>query len=456
MPLEDVDAARAAARSAGRAGASSAQPTTTSARSTPTAAPTATSCARFRGRLRPPARRRRPPARRGRASRRCSSGPPAPARPSIPFGGGTSVVGGVEPASTRALRGRRHDRPAGARPRARGRPGLARGADPGRRDRPACSRSSSREHGLTLRHFPQSFEFSTLGRLDRHPRGRALRHAVHPHRRPRRVGPRAHAGRRVGVAAAARARARACSPDRMLLGSEGMLGVDHRGVGARAAAARGARARPRVRFPSFAAGAEAVRALSQSGLLPGQLPADRPARGAAHRRRRRVARAARARLRVAGVRRRAVAGAGAASAARDHGGAWDGAEGGDGRRRGHLARGVPARAVPARHVHRRWACCSETFETAITWDGSPASTRRSWARPREAVRRCGAGSVTCRFTHVYPDGPAPYFTILAPARRGDELEQWAEIKRAAARRVIAARRHDHPPPRGRAATTALV
>ena len=36
----------------------------------------------------------------------------------------------------------------------------------------------------------------------------------------------------------------------------------------------------------------------------------------------------------------------------------------------------------------------------------------------------------CRFTHVYPDGPAPYFTILAPARRGDEVEQWDEIKAA--------------------------
>jgi alkyldihydroxyacetonephosphate synthase len=51
---------------------------------------------------------------------------------------------------------------------------------------------------------------------------------------------------------------------------------------------------------------------------------------------------------------------------------------------------------------------------------------------------CGGGTVTCRFTHVYPDGPAPYYTILAPARRGDELEQWDEIKGAAADAVIAA------------------
>ena len=43
-----------------------------------------------------------------------------------------------------------------------------------------------------------------------------------------------------------------------------------------------------------------------------------------------------------------------------------------------------------------------------------------------------------RFTHVYPDGPAPYYTILAPARRGSELEQWDEIKAAASEAVIAA------------------
>ncbi len=44
--------------------------------------------------------------------------------------------------------------------------------------------------------------------------------------------------------------------------------------------------------------------------------------------------------------------------------------------------------------------------------------------------------MTCRFTHVYPDGPAPYYTMLAPARRGSELEQWAEIKSAVADRVM--------------------
>ena len=62
------------------------------------------------------------------------------------------------------------------------------------------------------------------------------------------------------------------------------------------------------------------------------------------------------------------------------------------------------------------------------------------AATEQAVREaCGApGRVFCRFTHVYPDGPAPYFTVLAPARRGEEVEQWAAIKRAASEAILAA------------------
>jgi alkyldihydroxyacetonephosphate synthase len=56
---------------------------------------------------------------------------------------------------------------------------------------------------------------------------------------------------------------------------------------------------------------------------------------------------------------------------------------------------------------------------------------------RTAVEEiCGTGSVTCRLTHVYPDGCAPYFTVLAPARPGGEVAQWDEIKAAASEAVI--------------------
>ena len=54
---------------------------------------------------------------------------------------------------------------------------------------------------------------------------------------------------------------------------------------------------------------------------------------------------------------------------------------------------------------------------------------------REAL---GEGRVTCRLTHAYSDGAAPYFTVLAPARRGSELEQWQEVKDAASEAIVAA------------------
>jgi alkyldihydroxyacetonephosphate synthase len=81
---------------------------------------------------------------------------------------------------------------------------------------------------------------------------------------------------------------------------------------------------------------------------------------------------------------------------------------------------------------------SETFETAITWDRFPALHESVMERTLAAVGEvCGPGSVTCRFTHVYPDGPAAYYTVLAPAERGAEIQQWAAIKRAAADAVLA-------------------
>ena len=82
---------------------------------------------------------------------------------------------------------------------------------------------------------------------------------------------------------------------------------------------------------------------------------------------------------------------------------------------------------------------SETFETAITWDRFDGFVAGVRERAEAALREvCGGGSVTCRLTHVYPDGAAPYFTCLAPARRGAEVEQWDEVKAAVSEALIAA------------------
>ncbi|HJZ07085.1 MAG TPA: FAD-linked oxidase C-terminal domain-containing protein, partial [Trebonia sp.] len=81
---------------------------------------------------------------------------------------------------------------------------------------------------------------------------------------------------------------------------------------------------------------------------------------------------------------------------------------------------------------------SETFETAVTWDRFWEFHEGVLAATRQAVREvCGSGVVSCRFAYVYPDGPAPYYSVYAPGRPGQELRQWDEIKVAAAEAIAA-------------------
>jgi alkyldihydroxyacetonephosphate synthase len=87
---------------------------------------------------------------------------------------------------------------------------------------------------------------------------------------------------------------------------------------------------------------------------------------------------------------------------------------------------------------------SETFETAITWDrfadfhATVLETAQAAVAEVSGAPATGDGGpkLSCRFTHVYPDGPALYYTILAPARRGSEVSQWDEIKAAVSDAVI--------------------
>jgi alkyldihydroxyacetonephosphate synthase len=198
------------------------------------------------------------------------------------------------------------------------------------------------------------------------------------------------------------------------------------------------RASAAVRFADFLRGAAAVRALSQSGLYPSNC---------------RLVDADEVKVTGAGDGSHALLLLGFESAEHDvepwmalalaccadHGGSWErrGASGGGESVRSW--REAFLRAPYLRDTFVAIGVLSETFESAITWERFESFHRSVLDATREAVRAvCGAGSVTCRFTHVYPDGPAPYYTILAPARVGGELEQWAQIKQAAADAVIAA------------------
>ena len=182
----------------------------------------------------------------------------------IPFGGGTSVVGGVEPrlgerpVVTMDLR--RLDRVLEVDPvslAAR----IQAGATGPRLE------EQLREHGLTLRHFPQSFEYATLGGwIATRAGGHFATLETHIDdlvESVRAITPRGTwESRRLPGSGAGP------SPDRMLIGSEGILGVDRRGLGA--GAARGPSSRPRAGSSSATSSPRprAVREIAQSGLHP--------------------------------------------------------------------------------------------------------------------------------------------------------------------------------------------
>jgi alkyldihydroxyacetonephosphate synthase len=82
---------------------------------------------------------------------------------------------------------------------------------------------------------------------------------------------------------------------------------------------------------------------------------------------------------------------------------------------------------------------ADTFETSITWDRWPEFDKIVRARMNEVLRRvCTHGELSCRFTHVYPDGPAPYYTWSGMGRAGSEISMWQEVKDAANEVVVSA------------------
>jgi alkyldihydroxyacetonephosphate synthase len=376
----------------------------------------------------------------------------------IPFGGGTSVVGGVEPRELDDYRGvvtidmRRMDRVLEVDPISMAARIQAGATGPRLEDQ-------LREHGLTLRHFPQSFEYSTLGGWI------ATRAGGHFATLYTHIDDLTESIRAVTLDGEWESRRLPGSgagpgPDRMLLGSEGILGVIV-DAWVRVRERPTEKVSAAVAFGDFASGAEAVREISQSGLYPSNCRLLDPVESE---------------VSSAGPPGKAILVLGfesahhpvgdalelALEAAAEHGGDAGEVKIQSADQPGPEARReAPAPSAPGEDPVNAWrhaflyapylrdslvACgiLSDTFETAITWDRFPDFHSEVMETASRAVAEATGGPVagpgspriSCRFTHVYPDGPAPYYTVLARARRGDEVAQWDEIKAAASAAVI--------------------
>ncbi|MGI9017576.1 MAG: FAD-binding oxidoreductase [Euzebya sp.] len=362
----------------------------------------------------------------------------------IPFGGGTSVVGGVTP-------------PAGDQPvlsmqlRA-----MDRVVEVDQVSRAALIQAGAtgpvleqqlRRHDLTMRFFPQSFEMSTLGGwIATRAGGHYATGPVHIDDLVQAIDAQTPAGRwesrRLPGSGAGP------SPDRLLLGSEGTLGVIT-SAWVRLQDRPRFKASTAIRFATFAAALQALRPLVQSGLRPSNCRILDPTEAA---------------LSGAGDGSLAVMMVAAESATvdvqhdmaamvqllADHGGKAAAAASGESPNRPAVEQTRPDQTRPdqiwrasfLRAPYLRDAMVDagmiiETFETATTFDRLDTLVHDVMRVTTQAVTEiCGDGIVTCRITHAYPDGAAPYFTVIAPGRRGARVEQWRQIKSAASQALI--------------------
>jgi alkyldihydroxyacetonephosphate synthase len=352
----------------------------------------------------------------------------------VPFGGGTSVVGGLE-----AQRGGH----AAAISLDLGRMDALGGVDlesltaviaPGMR-LPEADRALG-AHGLALGHVPQSYEWATVGGCVA-TRSAGQISSGHGRIEDQVVGVRMATP--LGDVETLPVPATAAGPAlrELVVGSEGALGVITQ-VALRVRRAPAARRYEGYFLRDFAAGCDALRSLEQAGLAPdvarlsdeaetAQTLAFAGARPALH-----------ALLRVRGRAGGCLLIAG-----------WEGSADSVARRRGAAARVL--RGAGAMSVGRRagsaWLASRfagphlrddlldrgvmvETLETATSWS--------NLERLHGAVRAALAGTLCgCHVSHLYPTGASLYFTVFAAQDAGDPAAQWRALKRAATDAIVA-------------------
>jgi len=354
----------------------------------------------------------------------------------IPFGGGSSVCGGVEAIchddapAVLSLDLQYLDRVQEIDPVSRA--ARIQGGIFG----PALE-DALRPQGLTLRHFPQSFQFSTLGGwIATRSGGHYATLGTHIDDFVESLRVLTPAGtietRRLPASGAGPA------PERLFIGSEGILGVITE-AWMRLQQRPRFRAGASVAFAGMPQAVAAVRAIAQSALYPSNC---------------RLLDATEALLNGVGTTPVLVLGfesadhplepwlARALELCADHGGTLLPARG----ERGDAAqdwRSAFLRMPYYRNFLTPLGVIADTFESAITWDRFEAFYHGVIERVGNAIRaECGHEPVvSCRFTHVYPDGPAPYFSFYAVGTTtGDmasALARWRRIKQAANEAVAA-------------------
>lgn len=350
----------------------------------------------------------------------------------VPFGGGTSVVGGVDPDAGSHAHVLALDLSRTAGLIAFDERSLL--ATFGAGTTGPHAEQLLRAKGCTLGHFPQSYEFATIGGFA------ATRSSGQASRGYGRFDDMVHALRiatPTGELELGRAPASAAGPDlrELFLGSEGSFGVLTE-VTVRIRPVPGATAYGSWSFPNFEAGTEALREVTQRGIRPAVLRlsdvAETRVNAAMGRHLTRMTGClAVATFEAMGAAEAEAIGAQMDAAFRAHGAKPRGEDPARSWERGRFA------APALRDTLLDMGVLAETLETASTWSGLPAVKSAVTEALTDSLVSDGAKPIVmCHISHVYPAGASLYFTVIA-ALNADPVAQWRRAKDAASRAILA-------------------
>ena len=287
-----------------------------------------------------------------------------------------------------------------------------------------------KEHDLTMRHYPQSFEFSSLGGWI------ATRSGGHYATLYTHIDDFVESLKMITPSGSFETRrlpgsGAGPSPDRFAIGSEGIMGVITE-ASMRLQNRPTFRSSCTVEFINYEDALKALRLISQSGLFPSNC---------------RLLDANEALFNGAGDGKSHLLIVAFESADHDKKASLDRAleiakdnkgnfevpsQDSQAHRSGSSGtwRNSFIKAPYLRESFTRRGIIQDTFETSITWDKSKDFIQAVKDDTSKAILEItGKPSlVTCRITHSYPDGLAPYFTFGAYATPSTMIDTWKEIK----------------------------